>query len=233
MTIVAVHQPQYLPYLGFFNKLANCDVFVALDHTTYDTGGLQNRNKIKASCAGNMQWLTVPVRHSGTEQAIKDVRIDSSQRWRKKHWNLLNANYYHAEYFLPYAEELRAIIDSGHDSLCELNMALVTWCMEALQIHTPIVYSSGLAIKSRKSEMLIEICRSVGADAYLSGPGGANYMELSLFERACIRVLWQKFKCRPYVQQYPETGFVPNLSVIDALLNCGPEVACLATAGVG
>ena len=143
----------------------------------------------------------------------------------KKHWNLLNANYYRARYFQPYAQQLRLLINAEYKSLSELNMALIASCMKALEICTPIVYSSALSIGGEKTAMLVEICKSMGADAYLSGPGGANYMELPLFEKAGIQVLWQDYKCPTYEQQFPAAGFVPDLSMLDALLNCGSETA--------
>src|ERR1700680_1277350 len=169
MRIVAIHQPQYLPYLGFFNKMASCHIFVALDHVKYDTGGMQNRNRIKTGSKDNMQWLTVPICHGGDDQAIRDVKIDSSPRWRTKLWNLLKANYYRARYFQPYAQQLRMVINAEYKSLSDLNMMLIAWCMEVLEIRTPIIYSSELSLGSEKTAMLVEICKSVGADAYLSG----------------------------------------------------------------
>jgi hypothetical protein len=106
-------------------------------------------------------------------------------------------------------------------------MDLTTWCMEAFDIRTPVVYSSQLGVDGRATSLLVNICRAVGADAYLSGPGGARYMEMALFEEAGLQVLWQDFDCPVYEQQFPETGFVPDLSVIDALLNCGPDLVPL------
>ena len=226
MKVVAIHQPQYLPYLGFFHKLAHCDVFVALDHVQFQKNGLQNRNRIKTGSKEGVQWITVPVRHK-FGQAINETQMDSSLPWQKKHWNALLANYSRARCFQAYADQLERLLHAEYRSLSHLDMDLTAWCMEALEIRTPVVYSSQLGLDGRATSLLVNICRAVGADAYLSGPGGAHYMEMALFEEAGLQVLWQNFDCPAYEQQFPEAGFVPNLSVIDALLNCGRDVVPL------
>ena len=223
MKIVAIHQPQYLPYLGFFHKLAHCDVFVALDHVQFQKNGLQNRNRIKTGSKEGTQWITAPVRHRHG-QAINEVQTDSSSPWQKKHWNALVSNYSHARCFRKYGDQLQRLLFTEYQNLSQLNMELIGWCMEALEIRTPVLYSSQLGLDGQATSLLVNICRAVGADAYLSGPGGARYMEMSLFEQAELQVLWQDFDCTAYEQQFPEAGFVPNLFVIDALLNCGRDV---------
>jgi len=226
MKIVAIHQPQYLPYLGFFHKIAHCDVFAALDHVQFQKNGLQNRNKIKTASKEGTQWITVPVKHN-LGQAINEVRMDSSAPWQKKHWNALVSNYSRARCFRQYTDGLQQVLLADHENLSRLNMALTEWSMEAMEIRTPVVYSSQLQVEGHATALLVDICRSVGADAYLSGPGGKNYMEMPLFEQAGIQVLWQDFKCPVYEQQFPDAGFIPNLSVVDALLNCGQDVAAM------
>lgn len=226
MKVVAIHQPQYLPYLGFFHKIAHCDAFVALDHVQFQKNGLQNRNRIKTGTTEGTQWITVPVRQK-LGQAINEVQMDAASAWPRKHWNALLSNYSRAPFFAHYGEKLRELLFAGYDNLSHLNMALTAWCMEALQIHTPVFLSSQLAPEGNATSLLLNICRSLGADAYLSGPGGARYMEMPLFEQAGIQVIWQEFTCPVYEQQFPQVGFVPNLSVVDALLNCGEHTACL------
>ena len=223
MKVVAIHQPQYLPYLGFFDKMTHCDVFVALDHVQFQKNGLQNRNRIKTGSKDGLQWITVPVRHK-FGQAINEVQVDASVPWQRKHWNALLANYSRARCFRSYEEQLQNLIQAEHKNLSHLDMDLIMWCMEVLEIRTPVVYSSELGLDGRSTSLLVDICRTVDADAYLSGPGGARYMEMDLFEKAGIKVLWQNFESPTYEQQFSEAGFVPNLSVIDALLNCGREV---------
>lgn len=220
MRVVAIHQPQYLPYLGFFHKLLHCDVFVALDDVQFQKNGLQNRNKIKN--AQGWQWLTVPVLH-GFGQLINEVRPNPQIPWQQKHWNALRFNYSRASYFDTYGPALEDLLNQDRNNLCEFNMALMRWVAEALGIETPIVYSSDLTVEGDKTDLLIEICQALKADCYLSGPGGKRYMNLAAFEAAGVDVLWQQFTPPVYEQLFPDVGFMPNLSVVDALLNCGPE----------
>jgi len=228
MKIVAIHQPQYLPYLGFFHKLAHCDLFVALDHVQFQKNGLQNRNRIKTASKEGTQWITVPVRHR-LGQAINEVQIDSSSSWQKKHWNALVSNYSRARCFHNYSDQFQGLLNNDYANLSLLNMRLITWCMEALAITTPVVYSSQLEVCGSATSLLVSICQAVGADAYLSGPGGARYMEMNLFQEAGVQVLWQDYSCVAYEQQFPAAGFVPNLSVIDALFNCGRDLTSMVS----
>jgi len=223
MKVVAIHQPQYLPYLGFFHKIAHCDVFVALDHVQFQKNGLQNRNRIKTGSKEGLQWITVPVRHK-FGQTINETQIESSLPWQKKHWNALLVNYSRARCFREYEDRLQPLLNAEYSSLSHLDMDLISWCMDVLEIRTPVLYSSQLAVDGQASSLLVNICRAVQADAYLSGPGGARYMEMALFEEAELKVMWQNFDCPAYEQQFPRAGFVPNLSVIDAILNCGKDV---------
>lgn len=222
MLTVAIHQPQYLPYLGFFHKLVHCDVFIALDHVQYQSGGLQNRNKIKT--VNGPQWLTVPVSASLSD-AIKDVRIPAQQAgWARKHWQSLQTSYAKAPYFKTYAPELQAILMGGqHSQLCSVDMQLIEWAMKVMGINTRIVYSSMLSPEGQASEMLIALCRALGATRYFSGQGGKRYMELPLFSQAGIEIEWQQFLPPSYPQLFPALGFIPNLSVLDAIFMCGAE----------
>lgn len=220
MKIAAIHQPQYLPYLGFFHKLLHCDVFVALDNVQFQKNGLQNRNKIKNS--QGWQWITVPVLH-GYGQLINEVRINPQVSWQKKHWNALVSNYSRAPYFDKCAHQLKDLLTREWSKLCDLNMTLTRWAADILGIKTPIVYASTLEVDGSKTDLLINICDAVEVDCYLSGPGGKRYMDLVAFESAGITVIWQEFTAPVYDQVFPDVGFVSNLSVVDALFNCGPE----------
>ncbi len=218
MRIAAIHQPQYLPYLGFFHKLLHCDIFVALDNVQFQKNGLQNRNKIKTS--QGWQWLTVPVINR-FGQLINEVRISPEVFWQRKHWSALVSNYSRAPYFDMYGPGVKDLVDREWSHLCDLNMALTRWTAEVLGIKTAILYSSALKVDGKQTEFLINICNAVEADCYLSGPGGANYMDLMAFEAAGITVSWQNFTAPVYEQLFPEFGFIPNLSIVDTLFNYG------------
>jgi hypothetical protein len=222
MTTVAIHQPQYLPYLGFFHKLRHCDVFVALDNVQFQKNGLQNRNKIKTS--QGWQWLTVPVLHD-FGQPIRDVGINPNVPWQRKHWNALASNYGRAPFFNEFSPSLKPLLEQEWDSLSQLDMALAKWAMVALAIETPVVHASELGVEGNQTELLIAICRAVGADRYLSGPGGRRYMDLEAFAAAGITIEWQAFTSPVYPQLFPQAEFVPDLSAVDAIFNCGAATA--------
>jgi hypothetical protein len=218
--IIANHQPQYVPYLGFFYKVARCELLVVMDDVQFIERGHQHRNLIKMQTG--TQWLTVPVQRRH-RQRIEEVVIDAAQNWRRKHWAALQANYGPAPYFRQLEPELRAILLEGTQThLCKLDLDLLQWTMRHLAIDVPMKLSSELCVTGERSERHINICRSVGADTYLSGSGGRQYMDLEVFERAGITVRFVDFIPRPYPQRFPQHGFIPNLSVLDALFNCGP-----------
>jgi hypothetical protein len=216
--IAAIHQPQYLPYLGFFDKMARCDVFIALDNVQFQKNGLQNRNKIKNR--DGWQWLTVPVSHAH-DSKISEVSISDQARWGRKHWSALQTNYGRAPHYAWCAEVLKPVFDAAWTRLSPLCMDLTRVACELLGLRAPTVLASTLSGEGEASTLLISLCKAVGADVYLSGPGGRGYMDLGAFERAGIQVLWQEFVHPEYPQVFPEAGFQSHLSVVDALFNCG------------
>lgn len=223
MKIVGIHQPQYVPYWGFFDKIARCDVFVMLDHVQFMKNGLQNRNKIKGP--QGWQWLTVPVSQT-LHQRISDVTI-MDPKWRKKHLGSLQSSYGRAKHFKWCAEAVFPLLEREWTHLSPLNIALQRAVCDLLRIQTPIVFSSALAPEGEQSEMLVNLCKAVGADTYLSGPGGKGYMDLERFARSGIDVAWQSFEHPVYEQVFPDVGFEANLSILDVLFCAGPGVANL------
>jgi len=223
--IAAIHQPQFLPYLGFFHKVRRSDVLVILDDVHFQKSGFQNRNLIKTPTGG--QWLTVPVQqHFG--QRICDVLVGQTSHWRKKHWSSIQANYGRAPFFEQFAPSLRDLfLERSDPQLLAVDLDLLRWAMAALGVDIPIRRSSELEVADGQTERLVGICRAVGADTYISGPGGRAYMDLSLFEKAGIAVQFQDYAAREYSQLFPQLGFLPNLAVVDALLNVGPEASQL------
>lgn len=220
MKTLAIHQPQYLPYLGFFHKIARCDEFVFLDHVPYQLNGLMNRNKIRGPNDG-WQWITLPV-NGRPDMPINQVQIDPRSMWRKKHWNTLQANYARSPHFKAVAEELKGIYSGSDDNdLTRACLAFAHWAMKALDVERPTLLSSTLDVPGRSSEMLINLCKARGATHYISGPGGRQYMDLDLFAQAGIEVIWQDFKPPTYPQLLPQLPFVENLSALDALASVG------------
>lgn len=218
--VIANHQPQYLPYLGFFHKIRQCACWVVLDDVQFLERGHQHRNLIKMQTG--TQWLTVPVRQR-RGQLIREVEIDTTSSWRKKHWAALQTNYGPAPFFKQVSPALRDILLGGtHTRLVDLDMDLLRWAMSELGIDIPMHLSSELGVEGGPNERHIAICKKLGADTYLSGAGGRQYMDVAMYEAAGITVRFQEFVAREYTQLFPKHGFIANLAVIDALFNLGP-----------
>jgi hypothetical protein len=218
MKVAAVHQPQYLPYLGFFHKTAQADVLVLMDNVQFQRRGVQNRNKIKT--AAGPKWLTVPVLQRWG-QLINEVRTNPTVEWQSQHVNALRHSYARAKHFATYHPQIQAVLEREWTYLCDVDVALTHWAMEALHIDTPIVLLSELGVAGTSSELLVGACKAVGADHYVSGPGGRRYMDLDVFRDAGVGVIWQDYTSPVYEQVFPEAGFVPDLSVADALFCSG------------
>ncbi len=214
---IAIHQPEHLPYLGFMYKMSQCDVFVLLDDVQFQKNGFQNRNRIKTPQGA--QWITVPVLHS-FGQKINEVRIDNRNDWRRKHLQSFRANYAKAPYFEKYFPLLKEIYAREWGLLCELNIVLIELFARMMGIEVKLVRSSSLQKAGEKNELLVSICKSVGADTYISGMG-AGYLDVSLFQKNKIEVEYTNFKSPEYPQGH--TPFLPNMSALDLLMNCGSQ----------
>jgi len=216
MTVVAIHQPNYIPHPALFDKIRNCDIFVFLDSVQYTKNSFINRNRIKTP--KGWTWLTIPV-HASIKSKICEVTIDNSKQWQKHHWKSLMFNYGSSSHFAK-SNFIKGMYEGEWSNLSKFNIALIVLLCHALKIDTPeFVKSSELEVCGKKTRLLLDICKKVGADVYLSGKSGKNYLNVNLFEREGIRVQFQKYKCPFYKQQFGK--FIPNLSVIDMLFNVG------------
>lgn len=225
--IVAIHQPQYLPWLPYFDKADRCDVFVYLDSVQYSKNGVQNRNRVKTS-AGSV-WLTVPVR-SGNKDRMSDVVIADSQ-WPKKHIRSIEMNYSRADHFQWFDEHLRGVLEREWQYLADLNIAITERMFSALEITCRRVRSSDLDVAGARDDLVVNICEELNATAYISGQGAKVYQDDQKFLRRGIEVHYQSYKSRQYRQCYPETGYVPDLSALDLILNAGPGARRTLLAG--
>jgi len=217
--ILAGHQPNYLPWLGFFEKIRNCDVFLIADNIQYEHQGFTNRNRIKN--AQGAMWLTVPVEHMGRPMCMNEVRICNVPRgWAKRHWLSLKFNYCKAPFWEKYCGFFEQTYSQEWALLIDLNMHLIRGIMEMLNIEKPFVMASSMPpVSEKKSEGLLAKCKAFKADTLLSGVGARSYIVLKRFEEEGIKVVFQDFQYAKYPQLYGE--FIPNLSVVDYLFCTG------------
>ena len=218
--IITIHQPEYLPYIAFFDRISKADVFVVLDNVQYQKNGFINRNKIKTS--NTWQWLTVPVKQREALKSINKIEIDNQTDWKSKHWKALLYNYNKAPYFKKYSDFFEKTYKQNWGLLVDLDIYLIKNIMDMLGLKKEIKISSLLNAKGKADDLLVNICKELEADTYLSGPGGRGYMDLEKFKKQNINVVFQEFSHPIYAQQFGE--FIPNLSIIDLLFNDNPKI---------
>lgn len=215
---VGIHQPHYLPWLRYFEKIARCDVFIVLDNIQYSKNGWQNRNKVKTADGATL--LTVPV-HDALGESLDSVRIDDSQPWRKKHWRTIQQAYAKAPYLSMYTDSLSSVYERPWEYLNELNRHMLELFVKAIGIDTRIVHASELNVPGVATERLINLIRTVGGNRYYSGAYALDaYLDADSLERAGIALDLQQWTAPVYPQGHGT--FIPDLSIVDLLLNCGP-----------
>ncbi|MEK6732136.1 MAG: WbqC family protein [Candidatus Omnitrophota bacterium] len=221
--ILSAHQPNYLPYIGFFNKVANCDVFAIWDTVQFvkrGTFGWINRNKIKTR--KGWMWLTVPVFTKGKyDQLILDTRINNDIPWQRKHWKSICLNYNKAPYFNKYSDFFEDIYKKKWDRLADLNETIIRYILDIFGIKTRIVRCSNFLLNSEGTSLIIDTCKKTGADTFLSGKHGKDYLDEEKFRGNSIKLIYQNFKHPCYKQLHGP--FIENLSIIDLLFNEGPD----------
>lgn len=218
--IVTIHQPEYLPYIGFFERIALSDVFVILNDVGYQKNGFVNRNKIKTK--KGPKWITVPVRGRSSNLKINEVLIDNNKDWGKSQWGSIVEAYGKAPYFKNYSEFFKSTLKREWNSISELDIYLIDNISKFLGIKSKIVKSSDLNVSGMGTERLINICKGLKADNYLSGFGNEKHsVEKEKFEKEGIKVYIKEFGNPQYSQLYSGLGFLSRLSIIDLLFNEG------------
>jgi len=215
--ILTAHQPQYLPGLRLFDKIARADVFVYLDTVPMESSGFENRNKIKT--AQGWQWLTVPVkREEYQKKPIAKVEIDNTTNWKRKHWRTLQNNYGNARHFMP---PFAGFYRLDFQYLSELNLTMLYALCGWLGIDKKIELASQHDFVGHKSDLVLDMCKKLGATKYIFGAKGRDYAKVEDFEREGIELEFQDYHHPVYPQLHGE--FLPNMSVVDLLMNCGPK----------
>jgi hypothetical protein len=219
--IVAIHQPHYLPWLGYLHRMAQVDLFIVLDHVQFERRNHQNRAQIRLD--GEARWLTVPVEQRSQKERIIDKRVDNDdpRAWGPIHFATLRHAYREAAHFKSYAGALREILEARWEQLIDLDLATLEFMRTAYDIRTPVVRSSALGADGAKSELILNLCRAAGAERLLAGFGASRrYLDAEAFARHGVRIEWHQFS-HPVYTQCGSQPFIAGLAGVDLLFNCG------------
>jgi hypothetical protein len=220
---VAIHQPNYIPWIGFFCKMSLCDVFVSFDAVELPNNGIVHRNKIRTK--EGWDWLTIPIERKNVGLPIKDVTLLDDKAWWKKHWYAIIANYSKSEFFSenkPFFEELYR--ERKYHTLRELNESIIIHIAQSFGITPKFVRASELDLdfSLRKTDFILDILQNVGCTQYYSGAGGAkSFLEEDKIKNNNIELWYSQVTPVEYPQRWP--GFEPYMSSIDILFNMGKE----------
>ncbi len=217
--IVVIHQPDFIPYLGFFHRFLNADMYIALDHVQFVHSNRSWTHRDKIKTAQGEKWLTVSVKKAPRDTAINRIELSADTDWRQDNLRLVEQNYRKAPYFAELMPEIERLYALPCRMLHEFNMASIEMLMDMLDVRIPWVWSSGLNPVGAKNELLVDLLQKVSATHYLSGVGARDYFDPIPFAKAGIEVVWQDFTHPVYTQQFGE--FVPYLSALDVLFNHG------------
>jgi hypothetical protein len=221
-TVVAIHQPNFFPWLGYFDKLARAHVFVVLDDAQFQKSGGTWSNRARLLVGEGPAWITMPVRrdYHGV-RAINEMLIDARQPWRDKLLNTIKANYARAAHFHDVFPFVKQLIDNQSESLADYNVSAVISIRGALGLRDrPFVRSSSLGVTTRATDRLIDLVKAVGGTSYLAGGGAAGYQLNERFAAAGVHLQFQNFE-HPSYPQRRGIPFVPGLSCLDAMFHCG------------
>lgn len=227
--ILTAHQPVYLPWLGLFHKIALADEFVSFNQVQYQPKDWNNRNKVKTN-AGAI-WLSVPVKRSGyLDKTISDIEIDNSLPWARKHWRTLHLNYHRAPYFSRYADFFEEVyVRREWSRLVELNEFMLAWFLDTLGLKRKLRSAAEYRFQGVKSDLVLDMCRQLGASTYIFGALGKDYADVAKFRAQGVEPYFQDYAHPEYPQQHG--AFVSHLGIVDLLFNCGPTSLDIIMAG--
>lgn len=227
MSICVISQPRWFPGLHYLHRMMVAEVFVIFDSVQFNPRHEENRAKLRTARGGD--WLTVPMRRTSREQLIRDTLVDNSQPWQRKAWQTIQHLYGKAPHFQTYGPAVQRIVETPAETLTQLDRASWELALLLLGIRCRFVYSSELPVSGKGPRLLLDICKYLGADTYLSGGFGREYLDIEEFGREGVDVLFHQYAYGPYPQRHE--GFVPFLSYLDVLFNTGLDRAAVLAGG--
>lgn len=214
--IISIHQPAYLPWLGYIERIKKSDLFIFLDTVQFEKNSFTNRNLIKG--ANGPYWLTIPVKKKGhLSKSLLETEIARDIDWRKNHLMSIKSSYSKTASFHEKYEKIYKVYDNNETLLADLCFNHLLFWLGELNIKTKIIRSSSLNISSKKSDLILDICQEVGATTYLSGPMGKNYLEENNFISNGIKLDYDYFEPTPYPQLFG--SFIPFMGIVDYWFN--------------
>ncbi len=219
--IITINQPAYLPWLGYFDRIAKSDLHIILDHVQFEKNSVTNRNKIRT--AAGWSWLSVPVLTKGRfgELSIDQIEIDHISKWAKKHFMTLQTSYSRSPYYRCYSDYFESFYHQEWRYLAPMLHESTRYLLEKLGVQTPQLRSSDLSPKAKKADLILELCVKAGATTYLSGPFGRDYLDENAFKKAGIELRYHDYVHPKYDQCFE--GFEPYMSIVDLLFNQGEK----------
>lgn len=217
---LAIHQPEFAPWVGFFHKVSLADRLILLDDVQFSKNYFQNRNRVLMD--GKACWMTVPVEHSGLQTRMNEVRIarKAHPQWASRMEATIFHAYHRAFYFKEFFPPVQDLLRGAGELLLNLNIPLLRWMLKQFGLSQEVILSSSFGLASKGSQRILDLCQAAGAKRYISGVSGREYLDLEPFQRAGISVEFQEFHHPIYPQLYP--GFVPRISALEALFLFGP-----------
>lgn len=219
--IITIHQPEHLPWLGYFNKMAKAEKYVILDNVPFRKNYVQNRNRILGT--NGVQWLGIPVLISGhIDGTIKTTKIanETQPKWKSKYLKTLEMSYKKHPYFDEVFSDISGVINNDWETISDVNVALFRLFASKMNIHPEFVYASDLDVSGNKSDLILDICKKLDTDTYIAGPSGRKYLNIPSFDDAGIKVVYNDYTHPDYTQKKsPE--FVSHLSAVDLFMNHG------------
>ncbi len=226
--LIAIHQPEYFPWLGFLDKARQVDALVLLDSVQFDRSSLQHRAKILGPNGGTI--LTIPFTHK-FPQRIDEVGF-ADPRWATKHMKTVQAAYGRAPGYKAALPALEAFFHATYERMVDATVASVHLLLDAFAVHPKeVVRASTMDVDGDKADLVLDICRKMGATGYLSGRTGATYLAEADFASSGIEVIVQQFEARPYPRREAPEEATRGLSALDAWLNLGPDAKLYFSGG--
>jgi hypothetical protein len=222
MKIITIHQPEHMPWLGFFNKMSQADVYILLDSVQFKTGNWQNRNRI-VDKFGAPQWLTIPcLTTNHIKSTICDIEIDDAKDWRKKYKGRISDAYRDYPFYEVYYRDIFSIIDGGHTKIAEFNYDLIVYfrTLMGMTNKPELLKSSELLCAGKSTDLLIALIKKVGGDAYIAGADGVKYMEMEKFTENNIAVMFHHYQPFEYSAL---NRYQPCMSILDGLFSLGAD----------